>query len=344
MIIRLQKIKELFPEARPFRLRQMEKALFTENFEKWEDVTTLSKPIREILEKDVPWTSCSQKVLQASRNQETFKAVLDLEDKKSIETVLMQNSKGFWTICVSCQIGCAMKCRFCSTGKMGFIRDLSSDEIIDQYRYWKNFLKENSELSQHISNIVYMGMGEPMANYENVKKSINTILEYTDIGPTHISVSTVGILSKLEELVEDDNWPPVRMAISLHSANSDTRKDLMPSSYDDFLEKLEEWCSKYLEKLGTRSHYITFEYLMLEGINDSPEDAQKLINFFNNIGHAKINIIPYNFTDDEFRCSSNERMNQFMDILRENFVNVTRRRSMGDDIGAACGQLITENE
>lgn len=335
--------RERFPTEPAFRWKQIEKAFYTPGMNAWEDVSTLSKPMRETLAESLPWVSYSDPQVHMSNKRDTYKAVLTLFDKEQVETVLMENRRGQWTICVSSQVGCAMGCTFCSTGKMGFIRNLSVDEITDQYRFWTWFLGQNPSLPQRISNVVFMGMGEPLNNYDNVKETILLWLRQTDLGHSKITVSTVGVVAILKGLIKDPEWPHVRLAISLHSADVDTRNEIVPTSYDGFLPQLQDWCKEYLEQSGNRKHHLTFEYVMLQEVNDSPMHAEKLADFCYAVGisQVKANLIPYNFTDLGFQRSVHERTDAFRAILESKGVTVTVRKTMGDDIAAACGQLIT---
>src|SRR3989344_2961187 len=233
--------QEHFPVEPAFRWKQIEQALFVPEIQGWGVVTTLSKAVRQELSAALPWTSFTLKLLADSADQDTFKALLETVDGKFIETVLMRNRREQWTICVSAQVGCAMRCAFCATGKMGLSRNLSSDEIVDQYRFWRTWLLEKFGVEERISNVVMMGMGEPMSNYEEVKAALNLLLDYTDLGATKITVSTVGILPRLEQILTDKEWPPVRIAVSLHSAIEETRKKIVPSTAPDFIEKLKDW-------------------------------------------------------------------------------------------------------
>ena len=338
---RQEQFLNLFPEEKAFRWKQIETALFQPQMKGWQDVTGLSKPLRETLEKEVPWISVKASGVFISNKKDTHKAILELSDGLRMESVLMANRRGYWTICVSSQVGCAMACGFCATGKMGLSRSLTSDEIVDQYRFWKNYLLEHPELPQRISNVVFMGMGEPLANYENVKKTIQTWLKYTDVGPTHITVSTVGLLPVLEQILKDPEWPDARIAISLHSAEGETRKHIVPTSHDAFLEKFQDWGRRYMEGKGTRRRHLTFEYVMLKNVNDTLAHAKALADMAIFIGKIKVNLIPYNFTDLEFQRSDDSQIQAFKDYLESRDVRVTVRKTMGDDIAAACGQLIT---
>ncbi len=341
---RLTQFTSLFSNEKPFRWKQIERGLFDSRFHEWDDFTMLSKSMREVLKKEIPWISIVNSQLFASVHKDTHKAILTLADGKRIETVLMMNSRDQWTICVSSQVGCAMKCGFCATGKMGFIRNLSSDEIIDQYRFWKYFLIHHKKLPQRVSNVVFMGMGEPLLNYDNVKEALQSLLLYTDLGLTRITVSTVGVFPSLEKILTDADWPCVRLAISLHSADPKTRKLIVPTSNDDFLKKLKQWARAYLKQFGNRRHHLTFEYVMLHDVNDTNAHAKLFADLVCSLGHIKVNLIPYNDTHLKFTRSLESRINEFKKYLETRGVEIMIRKTMGDDIMAACGQLITNEE
>jgi len=352
---RFQKFQELFPNEKPFRWKQIEEALFQVENKGWKDVTVLSKPMREVLEKEVKWNSLREIKTFISQKKDTHKAIIELEDGLRVETVLMANKRGQWTICVSSQVGCAMQCNFCSTGKMGLSRNMNVDEIVDQYLFWQQYIKNNKvpppdkegarkrSDGSRISNIVFMRMGEPLANFENVKETINTWLKYTDVGPTHITVSTVGVLPLLDQILKDKDWPHTRLAISLHSADPVTRKEIVPTSHKEFLPKIKEWTKKYLEQFGNRRHHLTFEYVMLRDTNDTDHHAKALAKLCNQVGNIKVNLIPYNFTDLGFTRTEENQLQKFKRILEDKGIPITIRKTMGDDIAAACGQLITLN-
>ena len=340
---REEMFKELFPEAPAFRWRQLAKALFASAWRNWGDATNLPKEMKERLAAAVPWTTYAEAVTAAAQAGDTYKTALKLLDGSGIETVLMRNKRGEWTVCVSSQVGCAMKCAFCATGRMGLARSLNADEIVDQVRFWRGFLAERG-LPGRISNVVFMGMGEPLANYENVKKALKILLAHAGLGPTHITVSTVGLIPRLEALLDDRDWPPVRLAVSLHSADLATRQKLMPTTYDRFLGDLADWCRRYARRLGNRRHHLTFEYILLAGVNDTDRHAELLAKFAADAGRVKINLIPYNFTGSGFSGSAGERAEQFVRLLTDRGLTATRRRSLGEDIAAACGQLILESK
>ncbi|HBP00369.1 MAG: YloN [Candidatus Uhrbacteria bacterium GW2011_GWF2_41_16] len=342
LLSRKEQFQQLFPSEPSYRWKQIETAFFDGHANGWQDVQTLPKSVREGVEQEILWMTVETEQVYDSKQSQTFKAILKTRDGLFFETVLMENRTGQWTICVSSQIGCAMRCSFCATGTMGLKRSLLSDEIVDQYRFWMSFLKARPEISQRISNVVFMGMGEPMANYENVKQAIRMWLTYTDIGSTHITVSTVGILTQLDRLLTDPDWPSVRIAISLHSANQEKRREIIPTTVDDFLVKLADWSHRYAETLGNRKHHVTYEYLLLNKVNDGLDEAKELAQFIRSTSSGKINVIPYNPVPDKpFERSQRECIDQFKNILVLAGLDVTERRSMGNDIAAACGQLVT---
>ena len=336
---RIDKISEILGNIPRFRFDQIHTALFDMSIHSWNDITTLSKDMREQL-KEIPWMSISLVHMFENADHDTFKTVLQTGDGKNFESVLMANKKGQWTICVSSQIGCAMRCSFCATGTMGLKRSMGSDEIMDQYRFWQDFLQTKPNIPQRISNIVFMGMGEPLANYDNVKQAIHAWLDYTDLGSTKIMVSTVGVLSQMEKLLTDPEWPAVRIAISLHSANQVRREEIVPTTTPDFIKKLAVWSHAYQKQLGNRTHYLTFEYTLISHVNDTIELAEELARYMVKTAVKKINVIPYNpVYGKTFNRAERDRIDAFKQILRDHGVNVTERKTMGDDIDAACGQL-----
>lgn len=351
-LTRALRLKSLFPDAPAFRLRQAEAAVFS-NATGWGSVTVFPKAMRETLEREIPWMSVTPVRMLESKDGETFKAVLKTEDGLLFESVLMGNAKEQWTVCVSSQVGCAMRCVFCATGAMGLKRSLTEDEIVDQVRYWKYFLntqsltrslpltrERSSGGASRISNIVFMGMGEPLANVESVKSAIALLTKETDIGPTHITVSTVGLLPVLERLLTDRDWPPVRIAISLHSADQAQRERIVPSTAPKFLEQLTAWCHRYRQELGNRRHHLTFEYTLIAGQNDSEDQAEVLGRFLERCGNPKLNVIPLNpVTGKGLKPSQQDRIDRFKAVVLRHGIDVTQRRSMGQDIAAACGQL-----
>jgi adenine C2-methylase RlmN of 23S rRNA A2503 and tRNA A37 len=340
---RREQFTALFPSEPAFRWKQAEQALFQAAKRGWADVTTFAKPLREKLQTEMPWMSVTEAAVQSNKANDTFKAALKTADGLLFETVLMENKRGQWTICVSSQVGCAMRCTFCATGAMGLKRSLTADEIMDQYRYWISFLRNHPDLQQRVSNVVFMGMGEPLANEDNVKEAINVWLRCTDLGPTHVTVSTVGVLPVMEKILTDKDWPPVRIAISLHSADQKEREKIIPSTVPDFLKKLAAWALRYQDLRGNRRHHVTYEYTLIDGVNDGEEEAKKLASFVQKTGSAKINVIPLNAVPGKpFKRSQQQRIDRFKTIVGSFGLDITQRRAMGEDIHAACGQLALE--
>lgn len=338
MLIRSVILENLLIGQPAFRLRQIEQSLFSAKARSWADLTNLSAEWRAKLQSEVPFFSYINSQVLSSKTDGSHKAVLEMADGAKIETVLMKNSRDFFTICLSTQIGCARRCQFCATGEMGFKRNLEVDEIVDQYRFWLLWLAENGNETL-ITNLVLMGMGEPLDNYENVKKFLNLIFKYTEIGQTHVTVSTVGVWPVLDNLLADEDWPRVRLAISLHSALPETRAKLLPSSPPHFLEKLTVWAKQYLAKFGNRRHHLTFEYIMLAGVNDSSGQARALIDLVRKVGDVLVNLVPANPAAGQLKRSTDLAVENFQKQLEKEGITVTVRQSLGCDILAACGQL-----
>ncbi|MFH1175671.1 MAG: 23S rRNA (adenine(2503)-C(2))-methyltransferase RlmN [bacterium] len=316
-----------------FRLKQISQSLFNPKIRGWDEITSLPKGLRENLLDNIPWVFLKLKELQISEKDGSQKALLELEDGNLIEAVLMGNARGGYTVCLSSQAGCPVGCAFCSTGQMGFARNLTSNEIIDQFRFW---LYRNDK----INNIVIMGMGEPFLNYENVRDAVRSIIKYSEIGPNHIVVSSVGIIDKLEQVLSDESWPKARLAISLHSAIDSTRKKIVPVHNETFFADLIGWSKKYLEKFDARNSHLSFEYILLESINDSQDEAQALVSFLKEIGdrdRIKVNLIQYNQTLGSF--SPSKRIFDFQNTIKNAGIFCAIRKSYGSDISAACGQL-----
>lgn len=341
-----------------FRQDQVYRAWFDVNTDSYEKITTLPKNLREKL-KDKPWLSVKLHTLQKSKIDDTQKALLKLEDGQLVEAVLMgrkslkEEGALRYTICVSSQVGCGIKCAFCATGKAGFTRNLTVEEIVDQYRFWSRYLNEKN--GGEIDNMVVMGQGEPLLNYENVKIALNIILKYTNLGPRKITISTCGIPSMMDKLAEDKDFPPVRFALSLHSAIEQTRAAIMPSHQPGFLDYLVGWSKKYHQTHPSRAHFISLEYIMLGGVNDDEKDLKALMTLAGKLGKIKINLIPYNNISTvsviphsaregvkgewEFNESPPENIAHWHEtLMKAGFVS-TIRYSQGQDIAAACGQL-----
>jgi len=334
---RHEQFATLFPEQPRWRLSQVECALFNPEISSWEKISNIPLGLREKIAPSLPWISVVQDELYKSSDKQTHRALLKLYDGKKIETVLIKNKRGQFSVCVSSQVGCAMGCSFCATGAMGFKRNLTADEIVDQLRFWKYFLR-NHNIKERVSNIVMMGMGEPLANYDNVKAAISQWLEFTDIGANHITVSTVGLLPHLQKILMDKTWPSVRIAISLHSADDNLRKKIVPTTDKNYLNGLVQWAKEYFKIKASNKRHLTFEYVLLGGINDSLRDAKLLGNFAAKTGRIKVNLIPFNDINNP-SLKSSRVADEFVLILKKCGVLATVRQSAGGDIMAACGQL-----
>ena len=337
-----------------YRLKQVKKAVFVDLISDWDEATTLSKELREEIKKEFPVLSLEIINLIEAKNKDSTKAIFKLKDGNIIETVLMKhlNKKeddtkiGRNTVCVSSQAGCAMNCGFCATGKMGLKRNLTSEEIIDQVLFFARHLKLDHQGPSLISrtvldgqdkinNIVFMGMGEPFLNYENTIQAIRILNDKDgfNLGIRHISVSTCGIAPAIEKFADEDMQ--CNLAISLHSADDETRTMLMPINTTYPLADLMKAVDDYIKKTNRK---VMFEYLLIDGINDSEDDARKLAKLMKSSLYH-INLIKYHDTGGNLKPSSQAKRTQFFDTLKKLGVSATFRVSFGEDILAACGQL-----
>jgi 23S rRNA (adenine(2503)-C(2))-methyltransferase len=321
-----------------FRFKQICKAIFKDSIDLFSEISTVSKELRGQLEEELKILPFKKSRVLVSKNKDALKALLELEDGELIETVLMAPKEGHWSACVSTQVGCALGCAFCATGKGGFKRNLSVDEITSQVLFWKQYLRKNKIAGQFL-NIVYMGMGEPFLNWENVKESLEILIDerFFDFGRRNIAVSTAGIVPGMQKFAED--FPQVNLALSLHFADDEKRDLYMPINKKYNLSDLKAFLQNYF-KTNTRKVFI--EYILLAGINDSTEDALKLALFLKSIGKMQmihVNLICYNSVKGEFKTSSRETVQRFKEDLKQEKIHCTIRKSLGDDIQGACGQL-----
>ncbi|MBT3539458.1 23S rRNA (adenine(2503)-C(2))-methyltransferase RlmN [Candidatus Parcubacteria bacterium] len=328
----LENLKKALSGQPNFRFKQTHKAIFVDLISDWNDNTTLPKPLREDLNKN-----CSLEIkseLFGSKTSETLKALITLEDDKKVETVLMKHEDGRATVCVSSQVGCPMKCSFCATGKMGYKRNLTVSEIVEQVLFWQRYLHTDEESPDRVTNVVYMGMGEPFLNYDNVMESIRLINDPDgfNIGARHISVSTCGLIDEINKFAKEKMQ--INLAISLHAPNDKLRSELMPINRRYPLADLMDAVDQYVEN---RSRQVMFEYLMIDGVNDSEYHARELAELVNGPLYM-VNLIRYNPTG-RYKPSSAVAIRKFKNILLREGVKVTQRHSFGTDIDAACGQL-----
>ena len=325
---------------KPYRLKQIKKAVFCDLINNWDEATTLSKELREEFQKVFLISSLEKLNLLESKNKDSTKAIFKLKDGNIIETVLMRhlNAKddtakaGRNTVCVSSQAGCAMNCGFCATGKMGLKRNLTSEEIIDQVLFFARFLRLSTS---NVDNVVFMGMGEPFLNYDNTIEAIRILNDKDgfNLGIRHISVSTCGIAPGIAKFA-DENFQ-ANLAISLHAADDKTRSQLMPINDTYPLVVLMKEADDYVKKTNRK---VMFEYLLIDGVNDRPEDAVNLAKLMKNKLYH-VNLIKYHDTGGDFKPSPQAKRTQFFDAIKKLGVSATFRVSFGEDILAACGQL-----
>ena len=276
-----------------------------------------------------------------SDDGDTTKLLLNLTDGTPVETVLIQypsskiNGHPRSTICVSTQIGCAMGCVFCATGQMGFEKNIRAEEIVAQVIHFADILQQRGE---HVTNLVFMGMGEPMANYDEMIRAVRILTHDRGfgIGQRNITISTIGLISGIDKLAEENLQ--VGLAISLHAPNNELRKKLVPTAGPNSVEDIIEAGRRYYKKTGRR---VTFEYALMKGINDSPEIATELAILLKGNG-SHVNLIPINPTAGDFKRPTQDNISEFERILSNAGVNCTVRIEKGTEISAACGQLRTD--
>ena len=312
-----------------FRADQIFNWIYTRNVQTIEEMQNISKNLREYLEEIFVLNPLRIIKVTGERSSSTQKYLLECQDGEKIESVLMREQKRI-TICLSSQVGCALGCEFCATGTMGIVRNLTVGEIVAQYLL---LLKESEK---PITNVVYMGMGEPFLNYENVIKSAS-LLNNSDginLGARHITISTAGIVPQIKQFaIEKQRY---KLAISLNGSTQEQRLQTMPIAKKYPIDKLIESVKYYNDK--TRN-LVTFEYVLLSDINDSVVDAKRLISLISDLP-CKLNIIPYNEIGGKFKRPSDGKIREFLDILLNAPFTVTTRWSKGADINAGCGQLV----
>ena len=322
-----------------YRLEQLYRAAAKEFIDDLADVTTLPKELRATLaDEGFAFDSVEPVVIQKSSDKQTTKGLFALADGAEVEAVLMEHFGERNTVCISSQAGCAFACTFCSTGQAGFTRQLEATEIFDQARYFARLLAKQN---RRITNIVFMGMGEPFHNYEAVMDAVSLLNDGQGfgLGHRHITISTVGLVPQIERFANEGIQ--VNLAISLHAPNDEIRSSIMPVNKRWALDELMATVKAYIEKTNRK---VFFEYIMLEGVNDRPQDAEELVRLMRGPLYH-VNLIPYNSTPDAALGSSgDERIRAFAAILEAKGVANTVRVPMGRDIAAACGQLRAETQ
>lgn len=318
--------------SKKFHADQLFSWLYEKRISSVSEITNIKKEMLEQLDKDYSFSKL--KLVQVERDIDVCKYLFELFDNEHIEAVLMKHDYGN-SVCISSQVGCNMGCRFCESGRRKKVRNLEVWEMVTQ------LLMIEEDLKMRVSHVVVMGIGEPFDNYDNLLKFL-TIINHPNglaIGARHITVSTCGIVPKI---LEFSNFPlQINLAISLHAPNDKLRNQLMPINKAYPLKELISSLEVYLEKTNRR---LTFEYIMLAGINDTEECARELAELVRNL-NCYINLIPYNETNNlEFKRSNTIQIMKFYDILKKNRLNVTIRREFGSKISAACGQLRSKKE
>ncbi len=329
-----EELKTAFIEMgeKAFRAKQVYEWLWMKSAIQFEEMTNLSKDLRKKLEENFAIKAVSILKSQKS-NDGTIKSAFQLYDENIVEGVLIPTLER-QTACVSSQVGCSLTCKFCATGYMDRKRNLNADEIYDQVVLLDKQAKDNFNIP--LTNIVYMGMGEPLLNYANVLKSIDRITAEDGLNMSYkrITVSTAGIAKMIKKLGDDE--VKFNLAISLHAANDAKRNEIMPINESNTLEALAEALKYYYEKT---ENPVTFEYIIFNGFNDGIEDARELVKFCHNIP-CKVNIIEYNpISMADFLNAEDDKVQAFANHLQKHHVIVNIRRSRGKDIDAACGQL-----
>ena len=341
-LIREQTVEELaeylksnnFPS---FRAKQIMDWLWKKNVGSFEEMKNIGKNLQEFLNSNFIIDKVSLKDQQISKDK-TIKCAFEVDKNSVVEGVLIPTKKRM-TACISSQVGCSLACTFCATGRLKLLRNLSAGEIYDQVFHLKN--EANAQYQKTLSNIVYMGMGEPLLNYKNVLSSINWICSEEGLGmsPKRITLSTAGISKMIKKLGDDE--VRFNLALSLHAANDEKRNKIMEINESNNLDSLRDALTYFYEKTKSR---VTFEYIIFDGFNDELSDARELAEFAKCVP-CKINIIEYNPIDGEpFKQAHEDKVNEFALFLESLNMIVNVRRSRGKDIDAACGQLANKNK
>ncbi len=322
-------LNKIFQENnfKPYLTKQVFKWIYENYISDFSEMTNISKSNIEWLENNFEIKKLNPIIINED-NDETIKILFELEDKNKIETVIMKFNYGY-SVCLTTQVGCNFGCKFCASGQLKKKRDLTVGEIVAQVVWAKEKLREKN---QELRNIVVMGIGEPFDNYENLKKFLTIVNKDLKFGARKITVSTCGVMKVMKDWIE--NFPQIGLAISLHAPNNEIRSKIMPVNNAYNIETIIENMEEYTKITKRR---ITFEYILLDGINDSKENAIELAGLLKNI-LCYVNLIPYNnVMGSEF--SRSKKIKAFYDILRKNNITTTIRQEKGAGINGACGQL-----
>jgi 23S rRNA (adenine2503-C2)-methyltransferase len=323
-------IREKLKDEPKYRVKQVNNLIFHELISDWSQATTLSLALREKLAAECPLAIKAK--LFESDDGDTAKALIELADGEKIEAVLMNHTDARSTVCVSSQVGCPLGCSFCATGKMGFKRNLTSAEIVEQVLFFSRYLGKEKK----VTNIVFMGMGEPFLNYDNVFEAVRILNnpDCSNIGARKISISTSGIIEGIERMAGEDLQ--VNLSISLHAPNDRLRSEIMPINRRYPLAKVLAAVDEYIKQTGRK---VMFEYLMIRDVNDSIECARELAALMRK-PLRMVNLIVYNPTGS-FKASDSKTIKRFKEYLEKEGIYTTQRYEFGRGIKAACGQLAT---
>lgn len=320
-----------------FRLTQVRDAVYKNFAASWDEIAVLPAALRDRLKHGLRIHSLETLETQIAKKRDAIKFCFALKDGLKIEAVLLKLLADKWSLCVSTQAGCPVRCPFCATGRKGLKRNLSPDEIADQFLAAAHYLKANG--AQKIGSVIFMGMGEPFLNYDSVAEAVRTLADpdLIGLGARHISVSTAGHVPGIRRFAKD--FPQCNLAISLHAAEDALRTDLVPLNRTYPLPQLAKALKDYIFSTKRR---VFVEYVLLEGVNNSRTQVARLNAWLRTVAAPKyfvVNIIPYNRTGGPYKAPTRERIALFADLLQATGIEVTVRKSMGEDISGACGQL-----
>ncbi|MBU4450983.1 MAG: 23S rRNA (adenine(2503)-C(2))-methyltransferase RlmN, partial [Actinobacteria bacterium] len=319
----LGKLKEILKNEKPYRLKQAEKAVYKDLADDWSLVSSLPVLLRDKLTQSCPISIDYKSIV--SQSKDTLKALIKLNDGLAVETVLLQHAQGRNTVCVSSQVGCPLNCLFCKTGKIGYKRNLTAYEIAEQVLFFSYYLKKkNARKSSRVTNVVFMGMGEPFLNYGNVMDAIRILNDKDkfNIGARKISISTCGIPQKIEKLSKENLQ--VNLAISLSAPNNELRSKLMPINEKYPVETVIDAARKYIGRTNRR---VMFEYVLIDKFNESPDVARELAEILKGL-LCFVNLIPFN-GEGALNAPSKEKVGLFKSILKKSGISVTERYKFG---------------
>jgi 23S rRNA (adenine2503-C2)-methyltransferase len=319
-----------------YRARQIRRQIARGTATSWDALTDLPVALREALAESFRWSAVELETEVASADGETRKALLRLHDGHHIESVLMPHHGARNSVCFSTQAGCPMACAFCATGEMGLVRNLTVGEIVDQVRHWQRELLARGE---RVSHVVAMGMGEPLANFDATVGAVRMLIDpdLFGISPRRVTISTVGVVPKMDDLAALDL--PMNLAVSLHAPNDRVRGAIVPLNKRWSIDEVLAASARYVARTKRR---VTFEYVLLAGVNDAEGDAAELAERIARLGRGSdyhVNLIPVNKGPGGFARPPEGRMERFAEVLQDHGIAATLRISKGQDIAAGCGQL-----